>query len=192
MTTRFRRRHLLLTTGMTLLLGACGGASTPAATSAPNGAATAPAQNPTPGSGTAAPSTKPPSGGGTATGGSVDPCSLLTQAEVDTAVGQPLGPGNQSLLPGECSWTTTDVTAGVDVQVSDWAQTKTAATAPGIHPISVSGVGDEALYHQGNLYVRKGDAGFLVSIFGPHIDFSKPDGGLAQAKVLAAAILGRL
>jgi hypothetical protein len=59
-------------------------------------------------------------------------------------------------------------------------------------PTSVPGVGDEALYKGGGLlYVRKGNAGFLLSINGPHID-SLPDGGLAQEKVLAAAVLGRL
>jgi hypothetical protein len=191
MTTRLRSRHLLLMAGMTLLLGACGGASTPAATSAPNGtvasattAVTGPSQQAT------IPVVAGPTTPGTT--GISEPCSLLTQAEVDAAVGQPLGPGLQS-LGRDCGWSATDNTAGVDVQVSDWAQTKTAATAPGNGPpISVPGVGDEAFYRQGDLYVRKGDAGFLVGIFGPHIDFSKPDGGLAQAKVLAAAILGRL
>ena len=47
MTTRLRRTHLILATGMTLLLGACSGASAPTATTRPTGAATAPAQAPT-------------------------------------------------------------------------------------------------------------------------------------------------
>jgi len=43
----------------------------------------------------------------------------------------------------------------------------------------------------GLLYVRKGDAGFLLLVGGPHID-SLPDHGLAAEKVLAAAVLSRL
>jgi hypothetical protein len=169
-----------------LLLAACSSASTPQA-----GQASASAHNPTPGTGIASPSTNPP-GGGTTTGGSVEPCSLLTQAEVDTAVGQPLGPGKATIPNYDCQWTTTDFSAGVSVTVSDWSAIKTSATANGHTPTSVLGVGDEALYKGGGLlYVRKGTAGFLLSINGPHID-SLPDGGLAQEKVLAAAVLGRL
>jgi hypothetical protein len=41
MTTRLRRRHILLTAGLALLLGACSGASTPAAIAAPGGAGAA-------------------------------------------------------------------------------------------------------------------------------------------------------
>jgi hypothetical protein len=175
MTTRLACRSLLLTAGMTLLLAACSGGSTPAAA---------------PGSGTAVPSTKP-AGSGTTTVGTVDPCSLLTQTEVDAAVGQPLGPGKQ-VLPGDCQWTTSNVAAGVDVTVADWAAVKTAATAGGNGTaITVPGIGDEALYLGRDLYVRKGEAGFELGIFGPHID-ATPDGGLGQAKVLAALILPRL
>lgn len=169
-----------------LLLAACSSSSTPQA-----GQANPSAQHATTGD-TSAPPINPPSGGGTAIGGSVDPCSLLTQAEVDTAVGQPLGPGKQVATLDDCLWTTADFTAGVDVTVSDWTAIKTAATSTGGAPSPVPGVGDEALYKGGGLlYVRKGSVGFLLTINGPHID-SLPDGGLAQEKVLAAAVLGRL
>ena len=122
-----------------LLLAACSSSSTPRA-----GQANPSAQHPTAGD-TAAP-INPPSGGGTVIGGSVDPCSLLTQAEVDTAVGQPLGPGKQVATLDDCLWTTADFTAGVDVTVSDWPAIKTAATSTGGAPTSVPGLGDEALY----------------------------------------------
>ncbi len=126
-------------------------------------------------------------------GGAPNPCTLLTQAEVDAAVGQPLGKADL-VLPGDCQWSTKDFAADASVQVGDWTSMKTAATS-GRAPVSISGVGDEALNLNGsegsNLYVRKGDAGFLLEINGPHID-ALPDHGLAQEKVLAAAVLGRL
>ena len=79
----------------------------------------------------------------------------------------------------------------MSVTVSDWSAIKTSATANGT-ATAVSGVGDEALTKGGGLlYVRKGDAGFLLLIGGPHID-TLPDHGLAAEKVLAAAVLSRL
>jgi hypothetical protein len=168
-----------------LLLAACSSTSTPQA-----GQASASAHNPTPGTGIASPSTNP-SGGGTTTGGSVEPCSLLTQAEVDTAVGQPLGPGKATIPGYDCTWATTDFTASVSVTVSDWAAIKTSATSTGTST-AVAGVGDEALSKGGGLlYVRKGDQGFLLLIGGPKVD-SLPDHGLAQEEVLAAAVFGRM
>lgn len=136
----------------------------------------------------------------TAAGGSAaghrDPCTLLNQTEVDTAVGQPLGAAQGGAEPGACQWSTADFTADVDITVADWPSIKAAATAVASHqPVAISGVGDEALNLNGSngsiLYVRKGDVGFFVSINGPNID-PLPDHGLAQEKVLAAAVLGRL
>jgi hypothetical protein len=42
------------------------------------------------------------------------------------------------------------------------------------------------------LYVRKGSTGFLLLLGGGQYIDSLPDLGLAQEKVLAAAVLGRL
>jgi Protein of unknown function (DUF3558) len=185
---RTRLRHgqaALVGISIVLLLAACSGSSTQ-----PSGQSTPPAQQPTANAGAAATPSKP-AGGGTTTGGSKDPCSLLTQAEVDAAVGQPLGPGKATIPGYDCDWTTADFSASVSVTVSDWAAIKTAATSTGT-ATPVSGVGDEALTKGGGLlYVRKGDQGFLLLIGGPKVD-SLPDGGLAQEKVLAAAVLGRL
>ena len=83
MATRFRRRHILLTTGLALLLGACSGAGTPAATSAPNGAAAASQQAATV---SALPSAADSSGPAAA---APDPCSLITGAEAGTLLGGP-------------------------------------------------------------------------------------------------------
>lgn len=133
----------------------------------------------------------PASGGEATKAKTVSPCSLLTQAEVDTAVGQPLRPGKATIPNYDCSWTTSDFSASVSVSVSDWAAIKTSATANGT-ATPVSGVGDEALTKGGGLlYVRKGSVGFLLLIGGPHLD-AQSDHGLAAEKVLAAAVLSRL
>ena len=72
---------------------------------------------------------------------------------------------------------------------------KSAASANGGAPTAIAGLGDEAWTASGNngslVYARKGSNGFLLIIDGPQID-SLSDHGVAQEKVLAAAILGRL
>lgn len=129
------------------------------------------------------------------TTGTGNECSLLTQADVDAAVGQPLGKGKSDAALGTCQWSTSDFVADVDITVSDWAAIKTAATGGSKSPVSVPGVGDEALNLNGSngslLYVRKGSQGFLITINGPKID-SLPDHGLAKETILAAAVLDHL
>lgn len=203
MTTRLGSRHLLLTTGMALLLGACGAASTPAVTSAPSGSvASAPsgseASAPTAEAATSQPSPPPVVAGSTGPGGGAiaDPCSLLTQAEVDAAVGQPLGQGKSAIAHLDCTWSSSDFGANVYLTVGDWATTiKEAASGNGGAPTAIAGLGDEAWTASGNngslVFARKGNNGFLLIIDGPKVD-SLPDHGVAQEKVLAAAILGRL
>jgi len=179
--THHRRSLTVAGVAASLLLAACSSSSPPAAVHAnPN-------VQKTPGISSAT----GPSTASTTSGGSVAPCSLLTQAEVDAAVGQPLGPGKSTIPNYDCSWATSDFAASVSVTVSDWNAVKTSATTTGT-ATPVPGVGDEALSKGGGLlYVRKGDAGFLLLIGGPHID-SLPDHGLAAEKVLATAVLGRL
>ena len=141
------------------------------------------------------PQLSPPPSGTTGAVGSyafADPCALLTQAEVDTAVGQPLEPGNQVETLDDCQWTNSDFTASVDITVSDWTAIKNAATSNGTKtPAVVPGVGDEALGDATLLSVRKGDIGFLLVFNFPEMS-AAPDQGLAQAKVLAVAVLSRL
>ena len=179
-----------------LLLAACSSSSHPLA----GPSSTPVVEQPTAGSSAGASASSsggPAGGGGTANSGSAAPCSLLTQAEVDTAAGQPLGPGKP--VPGTslCLWASSDSTAHVTSIVTVWSSVKAAATARGQTLTSVAGVGDEALSYydadagEAGLSVRKGSTGFLLVIRDPHID-SLPDHGLAAEKVLAAAVLGRL
>ena len=184
--THQRRLITTFAAAASLLLAACSSSSAPAAVHA-----NATIQEHAGDSSAAGPSTASTSGGSATSGGSVAPCSLLTQAEVDAAVGQPLGPGKSTIPHYDCAWTTSDFTASVSVTVSDWSAIKTSATTNGT-ATAVPGVGDEALTKGGGLlYVRKGEAGFLLLIGGPHID-STPDHGLAAEKVLAAAVYSRL
>jgi hypothetical protein len=189
MTTRLRRRHILLTTAVTLLLGACSGTSAPAPTAATSGAPTAPPEQ----------ASVPAAAGPTsaATGGTVDPCSLLTQAEVDAAAGQSLGHGAQAGALDDCQWSTSDFAASVELDVGDWTAIKAKSAQSGQALTAVPGVGDEALTlnvagNAAQLYVRKGTIGFMLLLGGGQYIDSLADLGLAQEKVLAAAVLGRL
>jgi hypothetical protein len=134
----------------------------------------------------------PPPGGAAA-----DPCSLLTEPEVDIAAGQPLGRGNRIGALDDCQWSTTDLAGSVELDVADWSTIKTKSAQIGMPLTSVAGVGDEALSlnQAGNaaqLYVRKGNTGFLLILGGGQYVGSLPDLGLAQEKILAAAVLGRI
>ncbi len=185
--TRRRLASTVLTAVGCLLLGACGsGSTTSAATATQQPASTDAKSGPTKSAAVVT------SGDRAAARGS-DPCSVLTQADVETAVGQPLGAGKPNVALGNCVWSSADFSAGVDITVSTWLSIKNAATAGGTKapPPAVPGIGDTAFWAQGFLYVQKGDAGFLLSISSPAFD-SAADKGLAQAKVLAAAVLGRL
>lgn len=132
-----------------------------------------------------------------ATAGSVDPCSLLTQAEVDTAGGQPLGAGQRAGALEVCQWSSSDFAGSVELTVGDWSAIHAAAVANGQTPTSVAGVGDEALTlnREGNaaqLYVRNGTSGFALLLGGAQYIDTLSDLGLAQEKVLAEAVLARL
>ena len=170
-----------------LLLGACSSSTTSIGTAATRVTSTAVSQ-----SGPTKSAAAVTSADVAATRGS-DPCSVLTQADVDTAVGQPLGSGKPNAALGNCVWSSADLSASVDITVSTWLSIKNAATANGTKPAppSVPGIGDTAFWAEGFLYVQKGDAGFLLSISSPQLN-SAADLGLAQAKVLATAALGRL
>lgn len=177
MTARLQRRTILLTTALTLVLGACSSASTPAPADA-------------------------------ATGGPLAPCSLLTQAEVDTAAGQSLGPGAQAGALDDCQWSNSDFSGSVELEVGDWSAIKAKQAGPdgllhagplGSGPTltSVPGVGDEAWTFNAagssaQLYVRKGTTGFMLLLGGGQYLSSLADLGLAREKALASAVLGRL
>ena len=89
-----------------------------------------------------------------------------------------------------CEYSSTDFSAGTSLTLGTWEGTKAAATGtPSRVPVPISGVGDEALNlnypNDGSqLYVRRGDQGFILSVTSPDIA-AQPDRGLALEKVLA-------
>lgn len=130
----------------------------------------------------APPNTAPPSipgavsargsAGGTATGGGngggggstvTDPCTLLTQAEVTSVVGKPVGPGSSADNPNSCDFQypadgVPDIQAGVDFidgSLDDFCGGAAAASALGMTIEPVDGLGDGACF----IYVGKLRAG---------------------------------
>jgi hypothetical protein len=122
-------------------------------------------------------------------------CKLLTRADAETAVGQPL-PQNTvaNEVQGMCDYNATDFSAGASLTLGDWQSIQAAATSGKIAPTRIVGVGDEALSLSGSngatLYVRRGDEGFLISLNGPNIDHL-PDHGMALEKALALKVLAQ-
>lgn len=195
MTTHRPLRFALVTAVVAcLLLAACSSSSTPQA-----GQRSRPAGHPTIGSNAGAStnsSDAPASGGGTGGGSSVDPCSLLTQAEVAAAAGRPLGHGQRAGALDDCQWSTSDFAGSVELNVGDWSAIKAKSAQTGQPLTSVPGIGDEALSlnvagNAAQLFVRTGSTGFLLLLGGGEYIGSLPDLGLAAEKLLATAVLGR-
>lgn len=122
-------------------------------------------------------------------------CKLLTRADAESAVGQPL-PQNTvaNEVQGMCDYNAADFTAGASITLGDWQSIEAAAKSGKTTPTQISGVGDEALGLGGSngatLYVRRGDEGFLISLNGPNIDHL-PDHGMALEKALALKVLAQ-
>ncbi len=122
-----------------------------------------------------------------------NPCEYMARADAEAALGQPLPKTSEHIPLGMCDYTTPDF-FGASLTVGDWESIKGAATAGSHQPVSISGVGDEALNLNGSngsiLYVRKGSQGFLLTLNGPNIDHL-PDHGLELEKTLALKILAK-
>ncbi len=127
------------------------------------------------------------------------PCALLTQAEVASAVGAPIGSGVEvgGGGVGGCFFNqSSGAYAGAILSVAGWTQISAPykVTGPGSSPLS--GIGDEAYSISATsaaaavLLVRKGSNGFTLAIHGAHVD-SLPDHGLATEKSLAALVSSR-
>jgi hypothetical protein len=162
-------------------LGACGNA-TPTATAAADA---------NPASPTASQAVAPDASGAR------KPCDYMLRADAEAAMGQALPKTTENVPLGGCLYTSADgYTWGADLTVGDWESIKGAATSGGVghEPDAVTDVGDQALYAgrpAGILYVRKGDAGFMISLTGP-TPTSLPGPELEQDKILARKILARL
>jgi hypothetical protein len=132
----------------------------------------------------AVPPTAPPSAGGAVPGGGAvgsangaggggvgstvtDPCTLLTQAEVTSVVGKPVGPGSSADNPNSCDFQypadgMPDIQAGVDFidgRLDDFCGGGAAASALGMTTEPVDGLGDGACF----TYVGKLRAGSTLT-----------------------------
>jgi hypothetical protein len=169
-----------------LMLAACGSATSGTAAPAQGGGGAVAATSD---------SNAATSGGG---GGAAAqaPCDLLSQADVEAAIGQPVKPNPSNNQAGMCGYASTDnMGFGVNITVGSWDSIQAAARGgAGKPPIAVSGVGDEALTGEGSshvLYVRKGSQGFLVSALS-QATLSSPDGQLALEKDMALKVLAKM
>lgn len=165
------------------LLAACAGSGTPTATPAGGGG------------GTNAPgATNQSAGGGDVS--SIKACSLLTPAEIQSALGVAMKDGVEQDSDGQvsCNWDPQDDTepTGVSVTVATYDDTiwQTFSKAQGATP--VSGFGEAAFSgypHDGDLWIKQG--GFQINVGIVYF-------GTDQAKVAAAdstfanLVLGRL
>ena len=132
------------------------------------------------------PSTRQPS----SPGAKLDPCAMLTNDQVASALVEPPAPGKPEPMfdTPECEWDPASGHNGtVTLDVGPWVGD------PGIKPIhvgkAVSGVGDEA-YDTGNtgLYVRQANQGVRIWVFNVHNQSSRLD----LEKRLAAVVLTKL
>jgi hypothetical protein len=141
------------------------------------------------------------SGGGT----SADLCSVLTPAQIQQAIGVPVGPGTKSTVPAVgCGWTdqSTENSSGVVLLYVDpvvYNGTKQANGQNGVTVTAVSGIGDEAIvetYSPGAkplLLIKKGSV--IVSLSADVRDGSgntTPDKDLAAEKQLGAIVASAL
>jgi hypothetical protein len=107
-----------------------------------------------------------------------DPCSLLTQAEVSAAVGQPVGPGSSADDSKSCDWQypadgVPNIQATIGIEDGDLSGMCDVPSNSdlGISVDPVSGVGDGACFIQmaglragANLVVSKGGQVFSTSV----------------------------
>ena len=127
-----------------------------------------------------------------------DPCTLLTRAEAEQALGEPATGEGKGDGKGLCVWTgvANDGSDVLTLDLADPAVLKRTVSgsngSPGGVPIEVvSGVGDEAIYADvlKFLYVRKGTTGFTIQLVTiAALQASQRD----KEVTLAQAILGRL
>lgn len=128
--------------------------------------------------------------------GPKDPCSPVTAAQVSSAVGAKLGPGEVTAGSTVCQWATAaGDTAPVRVTLQFWgadAFTGMKTPLPGITKTPLAGVGDDAIYtavgRLTTLSVKQGKVAFVVRIYG----ISDQAKQMAAEKALALHVLAGL
>ena len=179
---RIHPRRLTGTLGVALLLAACSSSGSPTATPAGGG-----------GGGEGAGSS-PAAGGGGGSVTSIDPCSLLTPAEIKSALDIDVkdGVAQHTDTSVNCEWDTQDGTSsvGVTVSVYDDVLWQTFSKAANAKPIS--GFGDAAFTgypHAGDIAIKKGAFEIDLGIVDFTADTAKVD---AADQSLATLVLSRV
>jgi hypothetical protein len=127
-----------------------------------------------------------------------DACTLLTQAQVSTALGAQVGTGS-GLVAHVCSWYVPGTRKGVSLILYSpkrYEALKKLAAGYGPPKISLDGVGDEATFGEvpsfaTTLLVRKGTVVFMVRVEGL-LNGSAPRETEEMAKSLAQDVLAKL
>lgn len=118
------------------------------------------------------------------------PCDLLTQNQVSTTVGASASVGSPIANTG-CSWKASKVTVTVSMQNEKMFGGAKTNAAPGMTRISVSGVGDEAIFigmeNFSSLWVRKGTTYLLVRLYGLPVSEAQ-----TKLKALATSAVSKL
>lgn len=132
-----------------------------------------------------------------------DPCAEVTQAQVSTALGMPVGPGDK-INDKACQWPATGANAAKNIRLT--VQFLPAAQydklkggqLPVVERAPVTGVGDDAFSQSvpfstnvtkmTTLFVKKGHTMVTVRVYGV------PDGAkqLAAEKAVAQAVVSKL
>ena len=163
--------------GILVLVAACGSSSASATPTPANeaGSSSSPPSVPsgTAGGGGGGGAASPGGATGSATVGALDPCGLLTQAEVAAATGEPVGAGVSQNDGQQCQWEYADPNdqfSGLDASFALNADPEAWREAQQGGPLikAVSGVGDEAYFIEaGNVVIldfRKGSQLFEVGM----------------------------
>lgn len=134
---------------------------------------------------------------GSARAATDDACSLVTQAEVSSALGSPVQAGTYVMptFKNTCTWkygtNTESVTLNIMSQTMFDASHKNSMGLLEVEP--VSGVGDEAYYvTQGGMtktLARKGSAGIKVQIYSKSLGKDQVE---AKEKAIAAIAVSRM
>jgi hypothetical protein len=124
----------------------------------------------------------------------VDPCSLLTVAQVSAALGANVGAGKPIYTDG-CSWHGTSSQSAVTIKfetLTRFSELK-SRIHPGIPHTPLAGVGDDAFYLSlgtttSNLTVKKGNQAFVVRVYGVPDQAKQRDIEKAIAKAVVAKL----
>jgi hypothetical protein len=164
--TRTRSLVPIGTLGIALLLVACSTSGSPAATGAGNGRSIS----------------------------SIDPCSLLTPAEIKTALGFDVkaGVAQSTDTQVDCEWESQDGGSSVGVTVAMYDDAVWQALSKTSNAKPISGFGDAAytgVPHAGDIAIKKGSLEIDLGIVNFTIDEGKID---AADQSLATLVLSRV